>query len=72
MAKGNPGMSAWKERAYLAGSILFCSLAILLGTLLYPLVLVFFGSIALIHPLFRRGGTDGSGSRRTPRGAIGA
>ncbi len=72
MAKTNPGMSVWKERAYLAGSIFFCSLAIVLGTLLYPLVLVFFGAIALIHPLFHRRGTGGSGSRGTPRGAIGA
>lgn len=72
MAKANPGMSVWKERAHLAGSIFFCTLAVVLGTLLYPLVLVFFGSIALIHPLIRRGGTDGSGSRGTPRGAIGA
>lgn len=72
MAKANPGMSIWRERAHLAGSVLFCTLAIVLGTLLYPLVLVFFGSIALIYPLFRRGGAGGSGSRGTPRGAIGA
>lgn len=65
-------MSVWRERAHLAGSILFCTLAVVLGTLLYPLVLIFFGSIALIHPLFRGGGTDGSRSRRTPRGAVGA
>ena len=61
----------WKERAYLASSILFCALAVLLGTLLYPLALIFFGVIALFYPIFRRGGA-GSASRGTPRGAIGA
>jgi Flp pilus assembly protein TadB len=61
-------MGVWKERAYLASSIFFCTLAVVLGTLLYPLVLLFFGVIALIHPILRRG----SASRGTPRGAVGA
>ena len=65
-------MGVWKERAYLASSILFCTLAVVLGTLLYPLVLLFFGSMALIYPIFRRGGATGSAPRGTPRGAIGA
>lgn len=70
MAKRNPETGVWKERAHLAGSILFCSLAVVLGTLLYPLVLIFFGAIALFYPLFRRDGAAGPASRGTPRGAI--
>jgi hypothetical protein len=71
MVKRNSGTGVWRERAYLASSILFCALTVLLGTLLYPLVLIFFGAIALFHPIFRRGGA-GSASPGTPRGAIGA
>lgn len=39
---------------HLLVSILLCSLAVLLGTLLYPLVLLFFALLALLYPMGRR------------------
>lgn len=69
---GRLDVGLWKERCYLASSILFCSLAVVLGIVLFPLILLFFASVALIHPIFRRGETDGTPSRRVPPEGSGA
>jgi hypothetical protein len=47
-------------------SMLMCALAILLGTLLYPLVLLLFALLALLYPIGRRILTGGSSSPRVP------
>ena len=65
-------MTAWKERGYLLSSILLCAFAVIFGTLLYPLILLTFLSIALVHPLLRRSSAPTSSSRSTPPGEPGA
>jgi hypothetical protein len=39
---------------HLLVSTLLCTLAVLMGTLLYPLVLLFFALLALLYPMGRR------------------
>jgi hypothetical protein len=46
-------MGLWKERWHRLTSILLCACAVTFGTLLYPLVLLFFSLIALMYPLLR-------------------
>jgi hypothetical protein len=65
-------MKAWKERGYLLSSILLCTFVVIFGTLLYPLILLFFLSIALVHPLLRRASAPTSSSRPAPPGETGA
>lgn len=48
------GMGSWRGRWHWIVSILLCACAVIFGTLLYPLVLLFFSLIALAYPLFRR------------------
>ncbi len=47
-------MRGWKERWYTFTSFLICVAVVVLGSLLYPLVLLFFGTVALLHPAYRR------------------
>jgi hypothetical protein len=51
-------MGVWKERCHRVSSVLLCTFAVIFGTLLYPLVLLFFSIIALAYPLIPRGAPD--------------
>jgi len=51
-------MGSSKERWHWIASVLLCACAVVFGTLLYPLVLLFFSLIALLYPLFRRESPD--------------
>ena len=46
-------MSVWKRRGATLSSFLICGMMMILGTLLYPLVLLFFSAIAIGFALFR-------------------
>ncbi|HEV8375064.1 MAG TPA: hypothetical protein VGR38_02390 [Candidatus Polarisedimenticolia bacterium] len=61
-------MTVWKERGYLLSSVLLCACAVIFGTLLYPLILLFFLSIALVHPWLRRPSPPPSSTPYTPHG----
>jgi len=50
---GSRAMAASKERWHLLTSIVFCALAVVFGTLLYPLILLFFSLVALLDSIFR-------------------
>ena len=58
-------MGQWKERWHWITSVFLCGCAVVFGTLLYPLVLLFFTLIALVYPLIRRD----SSMKPTSRGA---
>ena len=47
-------LSGWKRRGATLSSFLICGTMMILGTLLYPLVLLFFTTIAIGFALFRR------------------
>jgi hypothetical protein len=47
-------MGAWRGRWYLLSSFILCTFAVVFGTLLYPVVLLFFSLIALVYPILRR------------------
>jgi len=47
-------MRSWKERWHTFTSCLICGAVVLFGTILYPLILLFFGVVALVYPLYRR------------------
>ena len=65
-------MGVWKERAYVASSILICSVAVILGTLFYPIVFLFFSLVALLHPLFLHGSPGRPPSNQAPPEGSGA
>jgi hypothetical protein len=47
-------MRKWKGRWHASTSFLICGIVVVLGTLLYPLILLFFTTIALVHPICRK------------------
>ena len=47
-------MEEWKGRVSTVTSFLICAVVAVLATLLYPLILALFSSIALLYPLYRR------------------
>jgi hypothetical protein len=59
-------MGASRERLHRITSVFLCTCAVVFGTLLYPLVLLFFSLIALVYPLVRR---DSPGKPSSSRGA---
>ena len=61
-------MTVWRERGYLFSSVLLCACAVIFGTLLYPLILLLFLSIAAVHPWLKRRSPPPSSSRHTPPG----
>jgi uncharacterized protein (DUF58 family) len=65
-------MAGWKERGYLLTSIFLCAAAVLLGTLLYPLILLFFSLLAVAYPAYRRLAPSRSSSRSEPPEGSGA
>ena len=66
-------MGARKEQQHVFTSILLCICAVILGTLLYPLILLFFSLIALAHPVIRRiAPHKPSSSHRAPPAGSGA
>jgi hypothetical protein len=62
-------MSGWQARWHTVTSFLICAVVMLLGTLLYPLVLLFFSGISLVYPLYRR--LNPSGNSFPPGGPQG-
>ena len=65
-------MAVWKERCSLLTSLLLCVIAAVLGTLLYPFILLFFSAIALVYSIFRRLAPSRSSSGRAPPEGSGA
>lgn len=59
-------MRGWKGRWYTFTSFLICVAVVVLGSLLYPIVLLFFGTIALVHPVYRRVAARGGRRRADP------
>jgi hypothetical protein len=59
-------MGTWRERWHWLTSVILCGCAVVFGTLLYPLVLLFFSLIALAYPFFRR---DAPGKPGSSQGA---
>ncbi len=47
-------MRNWKGHWNASTSFLICGIVVVLGTLLYPLILLFFTTIALVHPIYRK------------------
>jgi len=65
-------MAGWKEQWHTLTSFLLCAAVIVLGTLLYPLFLLLFTGIALLHPLYRRFRPSAAPSREgSPQGEAG-
>ena len=60
-------MAGWRGKWHTLTSILICAVVIVVGTLLYPLVLLFFSGIALLHPTYRRIRPAAAPSRREAR-----
>lgn len=56
-------MAGWRERWRTFTSFGICTIVVILGTLLYPLVLLFFSGLAICYPLYRRMVTSRSRSR---------
>gem|GEM_PF-2599785 len=66
-------MNPWRERSRLIISVFLCTCAVVFGTLLYPLVLLFFSVVALVYPLLRWNTPDSpSSTRGAPPGRSGA
>ena len=65
-------MGILRELWALFTCFLLCACAVVLGTLLYPFVLLFFSLIALAHHLLRRVKRTRSSSRRFPPERSGA
>ena len=61
-------MAGWRERWYTFTSFIICALVVVLGTVLYPLILILFSGIALLYPLRRREGAAPSLSRERAPG----
>jgi hypothetical protein len=61
-------MGSWKQRWHTFTSFLICALVVILGSVLYPLVLIFFASVALLHPLARHPRCGAGGTGAPPRG----
>jgi hypothetical protein len=57
-------MGSWRERWHWITSVFLCGCAVVFGTLLYPLVLLFFSLIALVYPLVRGDSPDKPPSSR--------
>ena len=55
---------SWKEQGHRLTSVFLCACAVVFGTLLYPLVLLFFSVIALVYPLLRGKTPDNPSSTR--------
>ena len=65
-------MSGWQDRWHTVTSLLICAVVVLLGTLLYPLVLLFFTGVSLLYPLYRRLNPSADSSPRgNPQGEAG-
>ena len=47
-------MAGWKKQWRIFTSFVLCAAAVVLGILLYPLILLLFSCIALVHPARRR------------------
>ena len=56
----------WKERGRDLSSFIICALVVVVGTILYPLILVFFTLVALVYPLFNR---SAAGPKPGPAGS---
>jgi hypothetical protein len=64
-------MSGWQERAITASSFLICALVVILGTLLYPFILLFFTLVAFVYPLYRRIRRGPPPGQQLPQGGTG-
>jgi hypothetical protein len=58
-----------KERWSVVGSFALCAAAVIVGTILYPLVLLFFSAIAVGHIVLKKmhllaGGSRGDAAKR--------
>jgi len=47
-------MRGWKQRWQTLTSFLICAIVVVLATLLYPVIFLFFATFALVYPLYRR------------------
>jgi hypothetical protein len=56
----------WKERGRDLFSFIICALVVVAGTILYPLILLFFTLVALVYPLFNR---SAAGAQPRPAGS---
>jgi len=58
-------MGGWKQRWQTLSSFLICAIVVLVATLLYPVIFLFFATFALVYPSHRRFGSPSAGGTRS-------